>query len=87
MSVPPGTDLNTTPAGAPPPGQTSNLINPPSLQKTTIAVFSTLLAVATLFVVARVWFNVRHTRRMMLDDSKPSDLREGDFFFELIQIA
>ncbi|GFF49232.1 NADPH-dependent 1-acyldihydroxyacetone phosphate reductase [Aspergillus lentulus] len=58
-SLPPGTDLCTIPAAQPPPGRTSNFVNPPNLAAETIAVTTVTLAWATLFTTARLYTNFR----------------------------
>ncbi|KAF4215124.1 hypothetical protein CNMCM8980_010661 [Aspergillus fumigatiaffinis] len=58
-SLPPGTDLCAIPAAQPPPGQTSNFVNPPNLAAATIAVTAVTLAWATLFTAARLYTNFR----------------------------
>lgn len=58
-SLPPGTDLCAIPAAEPPPGQTSNFVNPPNLATETIAVTTVTLTWATLFTAARLYTNFR----------------------------
>ncbi|KAF7586377.1 hypothetical protein BBP40_009023 [Aspergillus hancockii] len=58
-SLPPGTDLCVIPAANPPLGQTSNLVDPPSLGAVTIAVSAITIAWAALFTAARIYTNIR----------------------------
>ncbi|KAF7171688.1 hypothetical protein CNMCM5623_004002 [Aspergillus felis] len=58
-SLPPGTDFCAIPAAQPPPGQTPNFVNPPSLAGATIAVTTVTLTWAVLFTVARLYTNFR----------------------------
>ncbi|KAK3317337.1 hypothetical protein B0T19DRAFT_405038 [Cercophora scortea] len=56
-SLPPGYDLCAIPAGPPPAGQTSNLVNPTSLAEVTIAICVITTAAAVFFAVARMFVN------------------------------
>ncbi|KAE8350515.1 hypothetical protein BDV28DRAFT_162899 [Aspergillus coremiiformis] len=61
-SLPPGTDLCSIPAAIPPPGQTPNFVDPPTLAAATIAVSAITIALATLFTAARLYTNIRKLR-------------------------
>lgn len=58
MNIMESYDPDTTPAGIPPPGVTPNLIDPVSLQSATIGIFVTLMALATLAVIARIFGSI-----------------------------
>lgn len=53
--VPPGTDLWATPAGQPPPGVESNLINPETNKNIVHITLSILLILATVFLALRLY--------------------------------
>lgn len=60
--IPPGTDLSLLPAGNPPNGTISNLVDPPSLKLTTLAVAVVLMTIASIFVVTRVIERLREKK-------------------------
>ncbi|KAK3689097.1 hypothetical protein B0T22DRAFT_377891 [Podospora appendiculata] len=55
--LPPGFDLCAIPAGAPPAGETSNLVDPTSLAEVTIALCVITTALAVFFALARIFVN------------------------------
>lgn len=57
--IPPGVDLCALPAGVPPDGQLPNLVNPPSLETTTIVIGVLVTVWALAFVVIRIVVNRR----------------------------
>ncbi|MCJ1315795.1 hypothetical protein MMC15_001115 [Xylographa vitiligo] len=61
-------DLSMIPALAPPPGTTSNFVNPPSLATSTIVCSTIFLALATAFVLVRLYANFRITHSIGWDD-------------------
>lgn len=62
MQIPPGADLSKIPAGKPPPGDTSNLVNPPNLQGTTIGVTVAAMVLSVLFAGLSFSDRVRHMK-------------------------
>ncbi|KAH6653324.1 hypothetical protein BKA67DRAFT_569192 [Truncatella angustata] len=54
MSIPPGTDLCSIPAGPVPDGMTPNFIDPPDLSTATLVVGGVLTALSTTLVVGRL---------------------------------
>lgn len=58
----PAIDLCQVPAGAPPEGQVSNFVDPPSLGPVLISVMSITVAWAALFTGARIYINFRRLR-------------------------
>lgn len=65
---PPPKDPNITPALKPPPGVTSNLINPPSRGYITLIVFVTYLGVTTPMVCLRMYVRRFINRKVWWDD-------------------
>jgi hypothetical protein len=63
-------DRTTTPAGLPPPGQTSNLHNPPSTGYQQTACNVICLVFVTLFVGLRIYTRVRLVKYVSWDDCK-----------------
>ncbi|MCJ1384816.1 hypothetical protein MMC17_007934 [Xylographa soralifera] len=61
-------DLSMISALTPPPGTTSNFINPTSLATTTIVCSAIFLALATAFVLVRLYANLRITNSIGWDD-------------------
>jgi hypothetical protein len=62
-----GGDLSKIPAGAPPPGQYPNFINPPTLLHAVIATTVVVHSITLLFILARAYVNI-WTRRMQPED-------------------
>lgn len=57
--LPPGTDLCKIPAAVPPPGVIPKLGGPAPLAPAIVAVSAVMLAFSTIFIVGRVWVNIR----------------------------
>lgn len=57
--LPPGTDLCKIPAAVPPPGVIPKLGGPAPLAPAIVAVSAVMLAFSTIFIVGRVWINIR----------------------------
>jgi hypothetical protein len=68
MKLPPGTDLSKIPSAKAPPGWKSNLIDPPTNEDAVVAVNATLMAVAFIFVLSRIWMNFFKNRKLGWDD-------------------
>ncbi|KAL8835412.1 MAG: hypothetical protein Q9176_006913 [Flavoplaca citrina] len=66
--IPPGTDLTKTPAGKPPPGVDSNLVDPPSLATATHVVTTVMIILASIFVLIRLSSIILSGRRTAWDD-------------------
>ena len=62
--------LAITPAAAPPPGEFTNFVNPPSQQGTIIAVCSVMMVFTLLFVCLRLYSNFRVTQSPGVEDCK-----------------
>ena len=60
------------PALAPPPGMTSNFVNPPNLDHLTIGVFTLCMMLATLTVILRMWTKLFIIRQTALEDCMSS---------------
>ena len=67
-SLPSGIDLATIPVASPPPGVTSNFVNPESLAPTIIAVSVASSVLCLLQLSARIYGAIRITRSPGLDD-------------------
>lgn len=67
-SLPPGIDLSTIPLAAPPPGATSNFINPESLATTFMGIGVFMLVLTAIVVIVRLFSNYRATRGLGWDD-------------------
>ena len=69
-SLPPGIPLSQIPYGRPPPGvEPLNFVNPPTKEKPIIAVSAITVALATIFVIGRVYLNnANKGRKLGLDD-------------------
>ena len=67
-SIPPGTDLNTTPAGMPPKGVIPNLINPHSDAYQYYAVAGICTGLMTFLVLMRLYVRFLVTRTQWWDD-------------------
>lgn len=69
-SLPPGIPLSQIPYGRPPPGvEPLNFVNPPTKEKPIIAVSAVTVALATIFVVGRVYLNnTNKGRKLGFDD-------------------
>ena len=65
VHLPPGVNPNDIPAGTPPPGQHSNLIDPPKLQSTNLGV-NILLMVIGVTLASLSLFD--HRRRLQIPD-------------------
>ncbi|KAI0395441.1 hypothetical protein F5Y17DRAFT_198497 [Xylariaceae sp. FL0594] len=61
-------DLAHTPAGIPPPGQSTNFVDPPSRQGVMIAISTVAIALTTSFVLVRLYSSLRVTRSLGLED-------------------
>lgn len=61
-------DLTNTPAGAPPPGQVTNFVNPPSQQGVIIAVSVVMMIFTLLAVSLRLFASFRVTRAPGAED-------------------
>lgn len=57
--------LATNPSGAPP-----NFIDTPSLKTTMLSVGLTLITLSITFIILRLVTNVKHTRKLAIDDGK-----------------
>lgn len=68
MSSLPHADLSGVPVGPPPPGISSNFLNPPTLAPITVTVSILLLVWTLLFVVIRLHANFRAPRGLGIDD-------------------
>ena len=68
MSLPPGIDLSKIPVMKPPPGMTSNFINPPSIGNTIIIVTVIFVTLMLGFVVVRIYTRGFLNRSFGLDD-------------------
>ncbi|KAL8786222.1 MAG: hypothetical protein Q9213_002911 [Squamulea squamosa] len=66
--IPPGTDLTKTPAGKPPVGVESNLVDPPNLATETIVVTTIMITLASIFVLIRLTSIYSSGRRTAWDD-------------------
>ena len=62
----------TTPAADPPPGQVSNLRNPPSSGDYWIGAITVLMAIMLVFVGLRFYVKRSIKRAATLDDCKPT---------------
>ncbi|MCJ1265998.1 hypothetical protein MMC22_005880 [Lobaria immixta] len=67
-SLPPDIDLSVFPVAAPPPGMTSNFIDPESLATTTMGIGIVMLLLTIFVVIARLFSNYRATRGLGWDD-------------------
>lgn len=65
-------DLSKIPLAKPPPGVTSNFVNPPSLATPVIVVNVILLCLMVPVVVLRVYTRARIVRHVDWDDCKPA---------------
>jgi hypothetical protein len=63
-----GQDLSKIPAGAPPPGVQSNIINPPTLLPAIIATTVIIHTMTLAFILARVYVNIWILRRINPED-------------------
>lgn len=68
MSFPPNVDLSKIPLMQPPPGVTSNFINPPSLANVIIAVQAVFLTLMLGLVILRIYTRAYLTRSLGWDD-------------------
>lgn len=68
FAIPPGTNLSTIPAGAPPDGVTPNFVDPPSLSISIFIVISVLVLLMTIVVATRLYLNYRSVRKLGWDD-------------------
>lgn len=68
ISLPPGTDLSTIPLVAPPPGMSSNFVDPESLANTIMAIGILMLVLTAFVVIVRLFTNYYGTRGLGLDD-------------------
>jgi len=62
--------LASTPAAAPPPGQFTNFVDPPSQQGAIIAVCTVMMIFTLLFVSLRLYSSFRVTRSAGVEDCK-----------------
>ena len=60
------------PAGAPPPGMTPNLVNPPNLDAIIIPTLSLCITVTTIVVVIRLYSKLFLIRSIAYEDCKSS---------------
>lgn len=68
--LPPGIDPSKVPLLAPPEGQTSNFIDPPSLAPVAEGVGGLLIAVETIMLVLRTCSNVKTFGKLRFEDCK-----------------
>lgn len=61
-------DLANTPAGAPPEGQTSNFVDPPSQQTAMIAVSTAMMVLVLISVPIRLYTSFRINRTPGFED-------------------
>ncbi|KAI0897577.1 hypothetical protein F4806DRAFT_406754 [Annulohypoxylon nitens] len=61
-------DYTQIPATPPPPGQTSNFVNPPTQEATMIAVGVVMITITLAFVVLRLYTSFRVTQKPGLED-------------------
>lgn len=69
-----GYDLSQIPLAAPPPGQISNLVDPPSRAWVPRVSIYTTLPVALGFVILRYWARFKQKLALSWDDCKYGDL-------------
>lgn len=67
-SLPPGVDLSMVSRGAPPPGTTSNPIDPESLANAMMVVGISMLVLTTVVVFIRLFSNHHATRGLGWED-------------------
>jgi len=60
--------LDTTPAGAPPPGVIPNFVHPPSYRTEPIIVCSVFIGIAVAFFAVRLYVKVRIVRAVAIED-------------------
>lgn len=65
-----GSSLENTPAGVPPPGLESNLINPPNYNNAAIATAAICVATTTIAVAARLVTRALIIHRTAIEDCK-----------------
>ena len=80
------------PALPPPPGVTSQFVDPPNLEQLTIGIFTTCIFLATVAVVLRMWTKLLIIRQTTLDDCISScpvgskyndtDMSQTSFFWD-----
>lgn len=66
--LPPGTDLTKVGSGIPPPGYTQNLIDPVERGYVYTAASCTVLGIAILFVLLRLYIRAFKQRSILWDD-------------------
>ena len=65
---PPGIDPANVPLLPPPPGETSNFVNAPSLAPLAEGVGASLIAIETLLLCLRTWSNVKKCGKLRFED-------------------
>jgi len=63
-------DPNKTPLALNPSGALPNFIDPPTLAPTTLATGIVFIILSTVCVVVRVYTNLKHMRKLGIDDCK-----------------
>ncbi|KAM7184582.1 hypothetical protein V8F33_012918 [Rhypophila sp. PSN 637] len=69
MDLPAGVDMSQIPAGIPPPGQTPNFIDPPSLSPVYRGIIYSFVPLMILFLIFRLYTRMRILRKLGWDDS------------------
>ena len=64
-------DIYTTPAGPPPPGQVSNLVNPFYLRTISFTTHALCLAISTIAVALRIFTKVHVMKQFRYEDCNP----------------
>ncbi|KAM7210433.1 hypothetical protein V8F06_014181 [Rhypophila decipiens] len=68
MDLPAGVDMSQIPAGIPPPGQTPNFIDPPSLSPVYRGIIYSFVPLMILFLIFRLYTRMRILRKLGWDD-------------------
>lgn len=71
MSSNTAVDIYTTPAGPPPPGQVSNLVNPFYLRTVSLTTHALCLALSTIAVALRIFTKVHVMKQFRSEDCNP----------------
>ena len=81
-SLPPGVPLSQIPAGRPPPGvEPLNLVNPPTKENAIIVISAIMIALASFFVIGRVYLNNTNKGRKLGWDDGMNSVPFGPIFF------